>query len=120
MQSGVPAAEQRNNRKSGSDDFVCLNYETSHTKKLHLNYTSKGMHFCNLNIQHIIPKLDELRIVMATENCPDILGVCETFLSPNILNNQIQIKGYDFLRKDRADILSKTGGDILLYFRNSV
>lgn len=78
------------------------------------------MHFCNLNIQHIIPKLDELRIVMATENCPDILGVCETFLSPNILNNQIQIKGYDFLRKDRADIFSKTGGGILLYFRNSV
>ena len=57
---------------------------------------------------------------MATENCPDILGVCETFLSPNISNNQIQIKGYDFLRKDRADILNKTGGGILLYFRNSV
>ena len=86
VQSGVPAADQRTNKQSDSDEFVCVNNvnnETSHIQKLHLKYLSKGLHFCNLNIQHIIPKLDELRIVMATENCPDILGVCETFLSPN-------------------------------------
>ena len=85
---------------------------------LNMRYLSKGLHFCNLNIQHIIPKLDELRIVMATENCPDILGLCETFLNPIISNNQVRIEGYDFLRKDRADIQNKTGGGILLYFRN--
>ena len=42
-------------------------------------FCSKGLHFCNLNIRHIVPKLDELRISMAHENCPDIFGMFETF-----------------------------------------
>ena len=42
-------------------------------------FCSKGLHFCNLNIRHIVPKLDELRISMAHENCLDIFGMCETF-----------------------------------------
>ena len=106
MQSGVPAADQRTNRKSDSDMFIFLKMKRRTQKKLHLKHLSKGTHFCNINIQHIISKLDELHVVMTMEKCPDILGVCETFLNHNISNNQIQIKGYDFLRKDRADILN--------------
>ena len=60
-----------------------------------LTFVSKGLHFCNLNIQHILPKIDELRIIMVFEKCPDILGLCETFLEPDIENQQVAIEGYD-------------------------
>ena len=29
-----------------------------------------------LNIHHLLPKLDELRISMTCENGPDVLGIC--------------------------------------------
>ena len=83
---------------------------------LDLNFLSKGLHLCNLNIQHFLPKLDELRIVLASRNGPDIFCACETSLEPDVLNNQIAIKGYDFLRKDRATTQNKSGGGVILFF----
>ena len=53
--------------------FVIISYRFSE-----LTFTSnKDLHFCNLNIQHILPKLDELRILMANDKCADILRLCE-------------------------------------------
>ena len=37
-------------------------------------FRSKGLHMPYLNIHHLLPKLDELRISMACENGPDVLG----------------------------------------------
>ena len=37
---------------------------------------SYNFHFCNLDIHHIVPKIDELRISMAHDKCPDIFGMC--------------------------------------------
>ncbi|MEW8545693.1 MAG: endonuclease/exonuclease/phosphatase family protein [Candidatus Thiodiazotropha sp.] len=64
--------------------------------------------------------MDELRIIMANQNGPDILGICETFLERNISDNQVAIDGYELIRKDRADTKNKTGGGLVLYFRNSI
>lgn len=87
---------------------------------LDLAFSSKGLHLSNLNIRHIVPKLDELRVVMSNEKCPDILGICETFLEKNISDNQVAIEGFAFIRKDRADVQDKTGGGIILYIRKSL
>ena len=35
-------------------------------------FRSKGLHLYNLNIRHIVPKIDVLRISIAHDNCPDI------------------------------------------------
>ena len=43
-----------------------------------LIFKSKGLHFCNLNVHHIVPKIDKLRISMAHDKCPDLFGMCET------------------------------------------
>lgn len=93
---------------------------TATSKNKELIFAMKGLHFCNLNVQHILPKIDELRLIMANDKCPDILGLCETFLNPNIMDTQVAIDGYDFIRKDRADTHDKSGGGIMLYFRNSL
>ena len=64
-----------------------------------LHIPSKGLHYCNLNVCHLIPKMDEFRIVMATGKCPDILGKCETFLEPNVPDSQVNLASYDFFTK---------------------
>ena len=64
-----------------------------------LAFSSTGLQFCNLNSQHIIPKVDELRDIMANNKCPDILGLCETFLNPSVIDSQVEIDGYDLICK---------------------
>ena len=36
------------------------------------------------------------------------------------MDQQVAIEGYDFIRKDRMDTQNKTGGGLILYFRNSI
>ena len=67
-----------------------------------LTFRSKGLHVANLNVMHLFSKLDELRIVLALENGPDIVGLCETFLGPSIADDLISIAGYDFFTKRQA------------------
>ena len=64
--------------------------------------------------------MDEVRLLMANDNCPDIFGFCETFMNQTILDNQVAIDGYDFFRKDRTEIQDKVGGGIIIYFRNTI
>ena len=85
-----------------------------------MQFSSKGSHLCNLNIQHILPKSNELRVVIAKKNDTDIFCACETFLEPNMSNNQIAIDGYVFHRNDRAATPNKNGGGLVLYCRNSL
>ena len=51
-------------------------------------FKSTGLHIANLNVRHIMPKIDEFRIVMANDMGPDIFGACETFLETSIPDNQ--------------------------------
>ena len=88
---------------------------------IELTFESKGLHFCNfLNIQHIVPKIDELRITMAHEHSPDIFGMCETFLTSSVSDDQMAVDGFDLMRKDRSDSQNKAGGGVILYYRKSI
>ncbi|MEW8547185.1 MAG: endonuclease/exonuclease/phosphatase family protein, partial [Candidatus Thiodiazotropha sp.] len=102
---------------NGSDT---LPLSVTNDNRIDLTFSRKGFHLSNLNIRHIVPKIDELRILMASQGCPDVIGLCETFLSNNIPDNQLAIDGFDFIRKDRSDTQNKAGGGIILYFRNSL
>ena len=73
-----------------------------------------------MNIRHIVPKIDDLRLSMANDNCPDIFGMCETFLVSSVSDNQIAIDGFDLIRKDRSDTQNKSAGGVLLYNCKSV
>ena len=67
------------------------------------NSKSKGLHVANLNIRHLNPKMEELRIMLDVSNCVDIFGVCETFLNKSIDDSTIHVDGYNFERKDRQE-----------------
>ena len=89
-------------------------------RNLNLQFSSKGLHLCNLNIRHIIPKLDEFRLTMAIDNGPDIFGLCETFLDGTVSDGQVYIHGFDSLRKDRSETQNKSGGGLILYYKESL
>ena len=91
-----------------------------HPRNLNLQFSSKGLHLCNLNIRHILPKLDELRLTTAINNGPDIFGLCETFLDGTVSDGQVYINGFDFLRKDRSETQNKSGGGLILYYKESL
>ena len=72
----------------------------------------RGIRIANLNICHILNKMDELKILLSDKRSVDILGVCEPFLNDDILDALITAGGFNFERKDRN---VKFGGGILVY-----
>ena len=84
------------------------------------DFKSKGLHVCNLNIKHILPKIDEIRLILLPTGSPDIFGICESFLGTHHPDSLITVDGYNFFRKDRSETQQKSGDGLVLYFRQSL
>ena len=83
-----------------------------------LTFQRRGIHIGNLNIRHLKPKLDNVKLMLNSLNQVDIFGLCETFLNKTIDDNTVNIEGYKIERKDRGDchlIEAENGGGILIY-----
>lgn len=78
-------------------------------------FLKRGIHIANLNIRHLKPKLDEIKIMLSSSNSIDVLGTCETFLNNSIPDDVLVIADYTFERKDRSD---RDGGGILVFVSN--
>ena len=105
---------------NSTGNTVSVESAENRTKSTDFVFSSKGLHIANLNVCHLLPKMDELHITLACENGPDIIGICETFLDNDISDNLLAIAGYDHIRKDRSETRDKTGGGLILYFRNNI
>ena len=81
-----------------SSETSCPSPETER-EIVDLTFASKGLHFGNLNIRHLVPKLNELCLALAADSGPDIFGVCETFLECNVPDCQLNIQGFDQIFK---------------------
>ena len=90
---------------------------------LYINFERRGIHFCNLNIRHLKPKIDDLKIILSPEKCIDVFGICETFLNPAIDDISINVQGYKIERKDRyesANAVAGKGGGVLIYIADHI
>ena len=105
---------------SQTTDNSSSKFSDSLSTQVDLTFTSKGLHIANLNVRHFLPKMDELTLTIGTENGPDIIGICETFLDPSVGDSQLSINHFDLHRKDRCETQDKSGGGLLLYFRLSL
>jgi len=83
----------------------------------YIPFTYKGLHIMHLNIQHLLPKLDEIRVYLHENSSLDIVGFCETFLNDKTEINTISISGYSIVRRDRA---ISAGGGIIVYIKDSI
>ena len=73
---------------------------------------------CSHNVNRIESKYEEIKHnLMFSDNQPDVLGLCETFLTKHTTDNELQVPGYVFERKDRT---SQGGGGLIVYFSETI
>ena len=59
---------------SQTTDNSSSKFSASLSTQVDLTFTSKGLHIA-LIVRHFLPKMDELTLMMGTENGPDIIGI---------------------------------------------
>ena len=78
-------------------------------------FNNKGLHFVHLNINSLLPKIDELRTI-ARDTKAAIIALTESKLDATIFDSEISISGYNVLRKDR----NRHGGGVTCYIRSDI
>ena len=63
-------------------------------------FTSRGLHFIHLNVNSLLPKIDELRNIAKLSNAA-VIGISESKLDDSVLSSEIHIDNYNALRCDR-------------------
>ena len=78
-------------------------------------FKKQGLHFVHLNVNSLLPKIDEIRL-LALNSKPQLISLSETKLDSTILDEEIDIHGYSIVRSDR----SRNGGGVGCYVRNDI
>ena len=78
--------------------------------------SQRGFKLASLNINKLITHIDQLRIFLA-HNEIDILSINETKLNETISDNEVNISGYDIIRRDR---ITNVGGGVCFYVKSSI
>ena len=117
--SNIADVEQKSKLKTVNTNDINQNNNTedSNDKNKSFCFKEKGLHISSLNIQHILPKLDEIKLHLRSKNSSNIFGLCETFLTSNVHDSCLHINSFSFERKDRN---LKKGGGILVYISDAV
>ena len=63
-------------------------------------FKNKGLHFGHLNINSILPKIEQLRPLLINSNI-SVLGITKTKLGNTVNNEEVEIDGYNLIRFDR-------------------
>ena len=77
----------------------------------HIKISNNIAIICDLNVQSMMPKIDELRCTLSSIQRPMIFGLSETWLNSSITDREISMPSYDLHRRDRGS----RGGGVLLY-----
>ena len=74
-----------------------------------------GFKIMSLNVFSLLGHLDQLNILIEEEK-PHVIGINETKIDSDISDTDIQIGGYEVVRRDR----NKWGGGVALYIHKSI
>ena len=77
-------------------------------------FQKRGMQFIHLNIDSILPKIDEIRYIAKLTNAT-VIRLSETKLDNTVLSIELETEGYDLVRSDR----SRRGGGVACFVKNS-
>ena len=95
-------------------DFDKSSYTDSYTDNWKV-FNKRGLHFIHLNINSVLSKIDELRII-ANKSKASVIGITESKLDKTVLDGEINIDGYELVRSDR----NRHGGGVACYIRNDI
>ena len=76
---------------------------------------TRGLHFCHLNVNSLLLKIDELRDITDYIK-PAFLGITESKLDSSVTNAEVNINGCSIIRNDR----NRNGGRVACYIRNDM
>ena len=76
-------------------------------------FNSRGLHFIHLNVNSLLPKIDELRNIAKLSNA-EVIGISESKLDYSVLSSEIHIDKYNTLCCDQ----NRHGGGVVCYIRN--
>ena len=79
----------------------------------------RGFKIAHLNINRLICKLDEVKNLIQDHSF-DVLSLTETWLTPNVSDDELNIFGYTFVRRDRSDPGKSQGGGVLVYVKDGI
>ena len=83
---------------------INLNSRSPHNSQIDgLNWNvfdKKGLHFLHTNVNSLLPKIDEIRLI-AKKSKATVIGITETKLDGTIIDSEIYIKVYSIVRCDR-------------------
>ena len=99
---------------------ISLNPGPSHNNQLQSQsewsiFNSRGLHFIHLNVNSLLPKIDELRNIAKLSNAA-VIGISESKLDDSILSYEIHIDKYNTLHCD----WNRHGGGVVCYIRNDL
>ena len=63
-------------------------------------FKKRGLHIIHLNINSLLPKIDEIRHIAKSSNL-SVIGLSETKLDDSVFDAKINIEGYTTIRSDR-------------------
>ena len=78
-------------------------------------FKKKGLRFIHLNINSLLPKIEELRYIARSAN-DAVIGICESKLDASVLDPEISIDNYKILRCDR----NRQGGGVICYVKSDL
>ena len=85
--------------KQINPDFDKSSYTYSYTDNWKV-FSKRGLHFIHLNINSVLSKIDELRII-ANKSKGGVIGITESKLDKTVLDREINIDGHELVRSDR-------------------
>ena len=91
-----------------------LLFQSLHSNKWNI-FRSKGIHLIHLNVNSLLPKIDEICYI-AERTKAAVIGITESKLEESIFLSEIQIDNYDLLRCDR----NRNGGGVACYIRSDI
>ena len=99
---------------------ISLNPGPVHQDKLQCSnewnvFKNRGLHFIHLNINGLLPKIEELRFIAKSNNAA-VIGICESKLDASVVDPEISTDNYKTLRCDR----NRQGGGAACYVRNDL
>ena len=75
-------------------------------------FKKRGLHIIHLNINSLLPKIDEIRHIAKSSNL-SVIGLSETKLDDSVFDAEINIEGYTLIRSDR----NRHGGGVACYVK---
>ena len=78
-------------------------------------FKKRGLHFVHININSLLPKIDELRYIAKLSEAA-VIGISESKLDDSVLSSEIQIENYDLIRSDR----NRYSGGVACFIRNDL